>query len=41
VGGEWFLMWQSPTHNGQPAAFRFYMTLLCVGIFLMMPDSDG
>ena len=23
VGGEWFSMWQSPTWNGQQAAFRF------------------
>src|SRR4051794_8086304 len=26
VGGEWFLMWQSSTWNGQEAAFRFYLT---------------
>ena len=24
VGGEWFLMWQSPTWNGQDAAFRMF-----------------
>lgn len=40
VGGEWFLMWQSATWNGQQAAFRFYMTLLVVGLFLNQPDQD-
>lgn len=38
VGGEWFLMWQSSTWNGQQAAFRFYMSILAVLIFVMMPD---
>ena len=32
VGAEWFLMWQSPTWNGQPAAFRF---IVCLGIVLL------
>ena len=40
VGGEWFAMWQSPTWNGQEAAFRFYVTVLAVLIFLNQPDSD-
>jgi predicted small integral membrane protein len=40
VGGEWFLMWQSKTWNGQEAAFRFYMTLLAVVIFLNQPDGE-
>ena len=40
VGGEWFLMWQSKTWNGQEAAFRFYMTLLAVGIFVGQPDAE-
>ena len=34
VGGEWFLMWQSRTWNGQDAAFRMFavtgITLLLV-----------
>ena len=34
IGGEWFSMWQSPTWNGQEAAFRFYMTILAVFIFV-------
>ena len=40
VGGEWFAMWQSPQWNGQPAAFRFYMTLLAVLIFVNQPDVE-
>lgn len=40
VGGEWFAMWQSPTWNGQESAFRFYMTLLAVLIFLMQPEGE-
>ena len=40
VGGEWFLMWQSKTWNGQQAAFRFYVTLLAVGIFVSLRDGE-
>ena len=40
VGGEWFAMWESPTWNGQEAAFRFYMAALAVLILLNQPDSD-
>jgi predicted small integral membrane protein len=40
VGGEWFAMWQSPRWNGQQAAFRFYMTLLAVLIFVNQPDTE-
>ena len=40
VGGEWFAMWQSKEWNGQMAAFRFYMTLLAVVIFLNQPDGE-
>jgi predicted small integral membrane protein len=39
VGGEWFLMWQSETWNGQQAAFRFYLTILAVLIFVMQRDD--
>ncbi len=39
IGGEWFLMWQSGQWNGQASAFRFYMTLLAVGIFIRLPES--
>lgn len=40
VAGEWFLMWQSETWNGQPAAFRFYLTALAVLVFVNQPDGD-
>ena len=39
VGGEWFAMWESPHWNGQEAAFRFYMTMLVVLIFVNQPDA--
>lgn len=40
VGGEWFSMWQSPQWNGQEAAFRFYVAVLGVGIFIALQDRD-
>lgn len=40
VGGEWFAMWESQTWNGQQSAFRFYMTMLAVLVFLNQPDAD-
>jgi predicted small integral membrane protein len=40
VGGEWFSMWQSPKWNGQEAAFRFYLTILAVLIYVNQPDED-
>ena len=40
VAGEWFAMWQSQTWNGQEAAFRFYVALLAVLIFVNQPDDD-
>jgi predicted small integral membrane protein len=40
VGGEWFQMWRSPQWNGQEAAFRFYMTILAVLIFVNQRDGD-
>jgi predicted small integral membrane protein len=40
VGGEWFAMWQSSTWNGQEAAFKFYMTMLAVLIYVIQPDRD-
>ena len=40
VGGEWFSMWQSPKWNGQEAAFRFYLTILAVLIFVNQPDGE-
>lgn len=40
IGGEYFAMWQSKTWNGQEAAFRFYMTMLAVLIFVNQPDRE-
>ena len=40
VGGEYFAMWQSKSWNGQEAAFRFYMTLLAVLIFVNQRDEE-
>ncbi|HJU15411.1 MAG TPA: DUF2165 domain-containing protein [Stellaceae bacterium] len=40
VGGEYFAMWQSKIWNGQEAAFRFYLTLLAVLIFVNQPDAE-
>jgi predicted small integral membrane protein len=39
VGGEWFAMWQSKEWNGQQPAFRFYMTILGVLVFVAQPDD--
>jgi hypothetical protein len=33
-------MWQSATWNGQESAFRFYVTVLAVLIFVKLPDND-
>jgi predicted small integral membrane protein len=38
IGGEWFLMWQSHTWNGQEAAFRMFMMEAAVLILLQMPE---
>ena len=40
VAGEWFAMWQSTTWNGQEAAFRFYVAVLGVLIFVNQPDGE-
>lgn len=40
VAGEYFAMWQSKAWNGQEAAFRFYMTLLAVLIFVNQKDDE-
>jgi predicted small integral membrane protein len=40
VAGEWFAMWESRSWNGQEPAFRFYMTILAVLIFVNQPDGD-
>lgn len=40
VGGEWFLMWQSSTWNGQAAASRFVTVLGIILIYLNLSDTD-
>ncbi len=40
IGGEWFVMWQSKTWNGQEAAFKFYMAILGVLIFVNQRDAE-
>jgi len=40
IAGEWFAMWQSQHWNGQAAAFRFYVTVLAVLIFVNQPDGE-
>jgi predicted small integral membrane protein len=41
VGGEWFLMWQSRTWNGQEEAFRNFAIVGIVFLILLQPDTDG
>ena len=40
VGGEWFLMWQSHTWNGQDAAFRNFAAFGIVLLILIQPDAE-
>lgn len=41
VGGEWFLMWQSKTWNGQEAAFRMFTVVGIVLLLVAQPDTEG
>ncbi len=41
VGGEWFLMWQSKTWNGQEPAFRMFTVIGIILLLLAQPDSDS
>ena len=41
IGGEWFLMWQSKTWNGQDAAFRMFCIVGIVLLFVSMRDEKG
>ena len=40
IGGEWFLMWQSDTANGQQAAFRLVMIIAAILIYLSQADEE-
>jgi predicted small integral membrane protein len=39
VGGEWFLMWQSKTWNGEEAAFRVFFALGIVLLLVIQTDT--
>jgi predicted small integral membrane protein len=41
IGGEWFLMWQSKTWNGQDVAFRMFAIVGIVLIVLLQPETEG
>jgi predicted small integral membrane protein len=41
IGGEWFLMWQSKTWNGQEAAFRVFTVIGIVLLLVAQPESEG
>jgi predicted small integral membrane protein len=40
VGGEWFLMWQSKTWNGQDAAFRMFTVIGIVLLLVAQPEIE-
>lgn len=40
VGGEWYLMWQSKTWNGQEAAFRLVVVLGIVLLYVAGPEGE-
>jgi predicted small integral membrane protein len=40
VGGEWFLMWQSKTWNGQDPAFRMFTVVGIVLLLVAQPDAE-
>jgi predicted small integral membrane protein len=40
VGGEWFLMWQSPTWNGQQAAARNFAVVALVMLIVGQREMD-
>ena len=40
IGGEWFGMWMSEQWNGVPSAFRFFVTIGIVLIFVAQRDDE-
>jgi predicted small integral membrane protein len=40
VGGEWFLMWQSKTWNGQETAFRMFTVVGIVLLLLLQRETE-
>ena len=41
IGGEWYLMWQSKTWNGQDAAFRLVVVLGIVLLYVAAPEREN
>ena len=41
IGGEWFLMWQSKTWNGQDAAFRMFTVIGIVLLLVAQTEGEG
>jgi predicted small integral membrane protein len=41
VGGEWFLMWQSKTWNGEEAAFRMFTVIGIVLLLVAQTEVEG
>ena len=41
VGGEWFLMWQSKSWNGQDAAFRMFTVNGIVLLLVALKDEEA
>ncbi|HEV7777739.1 MAG TPA: DUF2165 domain-containing protein [Luteibacter sp.] len=41
IGGEWFGMWMSSQWNGIDSAFRFFVCLFAVLVFVAMRDDDA
>lgn len=41
IGGEWFLMWQSKTWNGQEAAFRMFTVVGVVLVLVAVPEPES
>lgn len=41
VGGEWFLMWQSKTWNGQDTAFRMFTVIGIILLLVAQPDTES
>jgi predicted small integral membrane protein len=41
VGGEWFLMWQSRTWNGEDAAFRIFTVVGIIALIVLHTDAEG
>jgi predicted small integral membrane protein len=40
IGAEWFLMWQSPSWNGQEAAFRMFAVVALILLILIQRETE-